>query len=135
VLRGQFLPSQVDGFERPGIITVPPKANAIRERVIGTIRRECLVDPDVRGAAALDSEILGRTLQPRETVRQFGSWSLESTGHIGDGAEIEIPPPIREGRCCAREIGAAWIASWLFDDTECRLIEVRGYQFKLTRRE
>jgi putative transposase len=53
-----------------GVLKSPPrcpKANAICERVIGTIRRECLDwgDPDIRAASALNSEFLGRALQPR----------------------------------------------------------------------
>jgi putative transposase len=43
-----------------------PKANSICERVIGTIRRECLdlMIPLSEGTSAVNSEILGRTLQP-----------------------------------------------------------------------
>jgi hypothetical protein len=58
-----------------------PKANAICERLIGTIRRDCLnwLDPIVRTSFARDSEIVGGPLQPWAPAHVIGSWSAGST--------------------------------------------------------
>src|SRR5207249_9902968 len=47
-----------------------PKTNSICERVIGTLRRECLDwgDSAIGGTSAIAFEIVGRTVQPRQTA-------------------------------------------------------------------
>ena len=70
-----------------------------------------LADPDVRGASALNSEILGRTLQPRQTAQQSGPRCTRSAGYAGEGPKTGSPPSTGGGRYCALESGAGWTAS------------------------
>ena len=63
-------------------LVASPKANAICERVIGTIRRECLdwMIPDVRGASTCDSQMLGDPLQRWTSSQRVGTWCARSAG-------------------------------------------------------
>jgi putative transposase len=60
-----------------------PKMNAICERVIGTIRRECLglADPAIRIPSAFHPEILDPPLQSRAPAHGAGSRGSRSAGH------------------------------------------------------
>ena len=51
-----------------------PMANAICERVIGTIRRECLADSTTRRTSTVDPEIVDSPLQYRAPAHSAGFW-------------------------------------------------------------
>ena len=65
-----------------------PKMNALCERVIGTLRRECLdwVIP-LSESHAFPAQSLDSALQPRPTAYVFGTWNSGSSGYH--------PPEIR----------------------------------------
>ena len=73
-----------------------PKANAICERVIGTIRRECLdwlsTISESHLRLILKFEMLDSTLQPRKTAQPPRPRSTRSAAHTGDSAKCGIPP-------------------------------------------
>ena len=89
-----------------------PKANSIYERVIGTIRRECL-DLMIPLSAAHLRSILKSWVEHYNRGRPHSSlsWGPGSAGHTGNGPETGIPSSTRGGCCCPREVGAGWIAS------------------------
>jgi len=70
-----------------------PKANAICERVIGTIRRDCpdWMIPPLGGAPACHAENLGRTLQPWKAAQQFRAWHTGAAAHgVGERKPTEL---------------------------------------------
>ena len=89
-----------------------PKANSICERVIGTIRRECLdwMIPLSEVHLRSDPEGVGRTLQPGSTAQQAGSWRTGPTASSRRSPEVQKPTSIGGGCACTREIGVGRLA-------------------------
>ena len=85
-----------------------PKANAICERVIGTIRRECLdwMIPAVRGASPLDPARVGCPLQRRASAQRTGTRRSRPSRRICARPEVRIPTSMDAGCARASEIRA-----------------------------
>ena len=108
-----------------------PKANSICERVIGTIRRECL-DWMIPMSEAHLRVILKEwvcPLQPRTSSQRAGSWRTGSAARSCGSSEVRIPTSIGGGCARAREIGPGRLASRVFDcDDECGCVIARQGQ-------
>jgi hypothetical protein len=83
-----------------------PKANAICERVIGTIRRECLnlVDSAIRIASAVHSEILDSPLQCRAPAHGTRSGSSRSAARAPRLPKAQFAPSSRRIVRCPCQI-------------------------------
>ena len=95
-----------------------PKANAICERVIGTIRRECL-DWMSRypRRSPLDPARVGCSLQRRASAQRTGSRCTRPSRRIRVRPEARIPTSVDAGCARVREICAGRLAprvlAWL----------------------
>jgi putative transposase len=100
--RDSIFSAKVDEFvQRLGLRVLKsppriPKANSVCERVIGTLRRECLdgLTPLSRNASAPDAQILGRALQPRAPAFCVGSRRPRSSRQ-SIGAIVEVTASTR----------------------------------------
>ena len=89
-----------------------PKANAICERVIGTIRRECLdwMIPMSEGAPAFDSARVDCSLQRRASAQRTGFRCTGPARRICTRLEARIPTSMDTGCTRACEVAAERIA-------------------------
>jgi hypothetical protein len=89
-----------------------PKANAICERVIGTIRGECL-DWLIPLSESHLRSILTSWVEHYNRGRPHSSLGpgVPDPPGIGYGSESEIAPSTERGCRCAREVGTGWTAS------------------------
>ena len=90
-----------------------PKANAICERVIGTIRRECLdwLIPVVAISLAMDPDALGGSLQPRTPTHGAGSGRPRSSIRGREPSASAIPAWNRRALAAAQQIDTRRLAS------------------------
>ena len=114
------------GIEALRLPVASPNANSICERVIGTIRRECLdwVIPlsETHPRSILESWVehynRGRTIgddssgkaPPARTAQQARPWSPRSAGDMGHDPETGIATSIGGGCARTREIGVGGFA-------------------------
>jgi putative transposase len=90
-----------------------PKANAVCERVIGTIRREYL-DWLIPMSEKHLRSILKSWVEHYNRGRphsSLGPGVSRSAGYAGEGPKTATPPLAGGGRYCALESGAGWTAS------------------------
>src|ERR1700682_5717370 len=93
-----------------------PMANAICERVIGTIRRECLglADSAISIASTIHSEIVGPPLQYRAPAHGVGSRCPRSATGNADQSPLKITPSLLRRGCRARQLRAGWATPRVF---------------------
>jgi hypothetical protein len=133
------------GVSGSGLKSPPrcPKANAICERVIGTIRRECLdwLIPPVRSPPALHPTNLDRSLQWRPPAHGAGSRCSRSAGQYHRPPESAFAASSRRILCGPCQTGPWRAASRILPRDWLRLTEflrttvrqVRGRFSRLNR--
>jgi transposase InsO family protein len=104
---------QARGLEVIRTPIASPKANAICERVIGTIRRECLdwMNPAFGGAPAGNTRRVGHSLQHRTSAWRVGSRRAGSAATSSGVAEVQRPPSAGGGRARACQLRVMRLAS------------------------
>lgn len=97
--RDSIFSAEVDGaVQRLGLRVLEgpprsPKANSICERVLGTLRRECL-DWLIPLSESADAENLGGALRSRTSPLSLGPWRSRSSAEFM-GAIIKVAAPTR----------------------------------------